>query len=259
MKARYIIIEDEHWELKGMEARVKRLIPDAILVGTAMNGCDGLSLARAVKPDIAITDIKMPQMDGLELAKQLHETVPDLSVLIVSGFNEFAYAQQAIVSGVCGYLLKPINDEEFMQAFRHAYSTRIQRISAQPPLPVSEGSGTDTPESRMRAILDYVNHRYAEDLSVRSIARFFIMDESHLSREFKRLNGMNLSDYIRNVRLDMARKLLATTRLSNAQVSERTGFHDPSYFYRAFCKQYGQPPGAYRAEVNRGERSNPDE
>lgn len=242
MKARYMIVEDEHWELKGLEARVRRLLPEFELLGTATNGFDGLLKARELKPDVVLTDIRMPQMDGLTFAQKLLSLTPNCAVVILSGFSEFEYAKRAIAMGVTGYLLKPVDDEELKtELLRAASDGRLMR-TARPPVEEAPAQS----DRLLFEIREYVLRHYAEEITVKSIAERFSMDISNLSRQYKRLFDINLSEHIAATRLDAARRLLIGSELNSAQIGAQTGFSDSSYFYRAFKRAYGLPPGEYR-------------
>ena len=82
------------------------------LVGAAENGQEALEMAESLHPDVVMTDIKMPFMDGLTLGRRLAEIMPATRLVIFSGFDEFEYAQQAIKLNVAEYILKPINAVE---------------------------------------------------------------------------------------------------------------------------------------------------
>lgn len=94
-----------HWEKEGYE-----------FVGEASDGELAYPLILKARPDILITDIKMPFMDGLELSKAVKKEIPEMKILILSGYNDFEYAQQAISIGVTDYLLKPISAEKLLEA-----------------------------------------------------------------------------------------------------------------------------------------------
>lgn len=104
------------------EARVCRLVQlladwDALgmeVVGMAANGLEALELVRKLKPDILITDIRMPGCYGLELIQHARESLPGLEIIIISGYAHFEYARSAIRHGVGDYLLKPIQKNELM-------------------------------------------------------------------------------------------------------------------------------------------------
>ena len=97
----YLIKKLIHWQELGMEC-----------IGTAANGKEALAYALEKKPDIIITDIQMPGLTGLELIEQLKPELPDTSFVIISGYQEFEYAKQAIRFGVDDYLLKQIKEKE---------------------------------------------------------------------------------------------------------------------------------------------------
>lgn len=84
----------------------------------AVNGQEGLDMLRTHKPDLVMVDMKMPEMDGTELLKIIEQEFPQLPVIVISGFNDFEYARQALRSRVMEYLLKPINRQDLNQALR---------------------------------------------------------------------------------------------------------------------------------------------
>lgn len=121
---RVIVADDEYkvcqlicqlidWEELGMR-----------LIGTASNGLEALKMIEAEKPDLVLTDIRMPGFDGLELLKRAREVQPDVEFIIISGYSHFEYAQTAIRYGVSDYILKPVNKETLnatMQKARQRY------------------------------------------------------------------------------------------------------------------------------------------
>lgn len=100
---RKYLIQSVEWEKHGFE-----------VCGEAKNGLDALEKIDTCRPDIALVDINMPFMNGLELIEKLKESHPDIAVILVTGYNEFEYAQKAIKLGVLDYILKPFNQEELM-------------------------------------------------------------------------------------------------------------------------------------------------
>ena len=97
------------------------------LVGEAPDGEMALAMLQDIKPDILITDIRMPFMDGLELCRALNATMPWMYIVIISGYDDFAYAKEAISIGVKEYLLKPVSVQELKtgaHAHRRGYPRR---------------------------------------------------------------------------------------------------------------------------------------
>ena len=93
------------------------------LVGEASDGEMALSMLQDIKPDILLTDIRMPFMDGLELCRKVSASMPWMSIIIISGYDDFAYAKEAIFLGVKDYLLKPVSVQELRRVF-----TRVGEI-----------------------------------------------------------------------------------------------------------------------------------
>ncbi len=122
LKMRVMVIDDEYlmrrhichsidWESLGMQ-----------VVGEARNGLEGLELIEKVRPDLVLTDINMPEMDGLEFVKKAREGYPDICVIVITGHEEFEYAKQALNEGVFYFLLKPIEQERYEEVLVQAKS-----------------------------------------------------------------------------------------------------------------------------------------
>lgn len=101
------------------------------VVGDAENGVDALEKIEQLEPDVVLTDIRMPYMDGLEMAERLREIHPSIKVVLFSGFDDFEYAQKAIKLNIIEYILKPVNAEEMMEILlriKGALDEEIQRL-----------------------------------------------------------------------------------------------------------------------------------
>ena len=109
MKYRLVLVEDEPAAAENIYDIIRLYCPKFELAATAENGREGLELARRCRPDLLLTDIKMPVMDGIELIKRLHEEMPDIKTIILSGYQDFEYARAALQNGAADYLLKPIS------------------------------------------------------------------------------------------------------------------------------------------------------
>ncbi|MHA7966514.1 response regulator transcription factor [Paenibacillus sp. CAU 1782] len=111
-----IIVDDELFVRKGLRGLIDWSGNGYVVIDEADNGDDALDLIRDCKPDLVITDIRMPGMDGIELIQAASELAPDVEFVIISGYNDFRYAQQAMRFGVTDYVLKPIDQEDIAQA-----------------------------------------------------------------------------------------------------------------------------------------------
>ena len=113
-----LLVDDEENIREGISRKMDWLGLGFSLVGEAANGQDALELAEALRPDVILTDIKMPFMDGLELCRILTDRLPASRFVVFSGFDAFEYAKQAIQMNVVEYILKPINADELSAVLR---------------------------------------------------------------------------------------------------------------------------------------------
>ena len=148
-----VVIDDEEkvcrlicalidWERLGIEA-----------AGTAADGEDGLNLIRVVRPDILITDIRMPGKDGLELIAEAKSFLPHLQVIIISGYSQFDYAQAAIRYGVVNYLLKPVKKQELNTILEKITREHRQRLAETDRIEKLEGQVRQTQQNRQKEAL----------------------------------------------------------------------------------------------------------
>lgn len=120
-----VIMDDESIVVQGISAIIARLNLGVEVVGSADNGIDGCQLIRDTKPDVVITDIQMPGMDGLSMIEEMHKEFPDIYFIVISGYTDFVYAQRAIRLGVMDYIDKPITIEKVQEVF-----TKIEKRDA---------------------------------------------------------------------------------------------------------------------------------
>ncbi|OPJ58393.1 response regulator [Clostridium oryzae] len=113
-----VIIEDERLEREGLVDYFDWSSFGIEIVGTASDGIEGIELAEKERPDIIITDIKMPGMSGIEMCKEIRKFLPNTKIIILSGHDDFNYAKEAILFKTNAYVLKPIVDEEMLNAIQ---------------------------------------------------------------------------------------------------------------------------------------------
>lgn len=118
MKTRVMIVEDEPIIRMGLERALPWDSVNCEVVALAENGLDGLEKAKDTKPQLVISDIRMPRMDGLAMIKELKALDPELQVILLTGYKEFDYAKKAIAYGVKKYILKPVDQQELLNAIK---------------------------------------------------------------------------------------------------------------------------------------------
>ena len=115
---RVIVTEDEPAALRHICTLIELKCPEFEVVKTADNGQGALDLLENTDTDVLITDVKMPIMDGVTLARKVKDRYPQIITLIISGYQEFEYARAAIQTGVCDYILKPVKPSAFQASMR---------------------------------------------------------------------------------------------------------------------------------------------
>ena len=110
-----LIVDDEIMICQGIQVMIKRKFAKTFNYFIARDGLEALEILHDKQIDLVITDIKMPRMDGLQLIKEVYEKRPSLKFIILSGYNDFQYAREAIKYNVCDYLLKPIKRNELYE------------------------------------------------------------------------------------------------------------------------------------------------
>ncbi|MEG0764685.1 MAG: response regulator [Pseudoflavonifractor sp.] len=211
---------------------------DAIL--TAEDGLDALFQIKEQAPQLVIFDINMPFLNGLDAIRKLRQTDEELMIIIVSGYNRFEYAQEAIKSKVFSYLLKPLSEAEFHEVIASALDTLEHRADLPLPQIPDEDLG--------KQILRYLGQNYANPaLDMNAVCDCFYTSSSTLTRLLKKECGMNFSDYLTKLRMNEAIRLLSDPRsYTIKEISDLTGFSSQHYFSRVFKNYTGLAPKQYQ-------------
>lgn len=146
---RVLIADDEKRIRDGLSATIPWGDLGMEVVGTAAHGEAALALARETRPQIILTDVRMPRMDGLEFLKQAKAFLPRVKVVILSGYDDFTYAQQAVKLGVSDYLVKPVGAEEITAVLKNLAADLRDEIGVEP---VPTGDPTRSPARLAEAV-----------------------------------------------------------------------------------------------------------
>ena len=128
---RVILVDDERLIIRGLSTVVPWAELGCEVTGTAHDGISGLELIRSIHPDIVLTDIRMPNMDGLTMLAAIRSECPGIQMSVLTAYRDCEYARKAITLGVCRYLLKPSNLDELQEAVKQM----VSRLDAMPQLP----------------------------------------------------------------------------------------------------------------------------
>lgn len=249
---RVILVDDEQLILEGLSKVVRWADFGCRVVGAARDGREGLQLIRQEKPDIVITDIRMPNMDGLTMLAALRTEFPQMQLAVLTAYRDFDYAQLAINLGVCRYLLKPSKMDELHEAIR----TMTARIGDRPdPAPAEEESIPESSEAGsfiVNAALDYMRAHCTERISLANVADNVYVSQWHLSKLINRHTGQSFLELLNVMRIDRAKTLLADPSLRIHAIAEQVGYNDVAHFSKSFKKITGRNPGEFRASLGEG-------
>ena len=243
---RVILVDDERLILRGLSTVVPWAEMGCDVAGTAHDGAGGLALIRDLRPDIVLTDIRMPNMDGLTMLAAIRSEFPEIQMSVLTAYRDFEYARQAITLGVCRYLLKPSNLEELKDAVREM----VSRLDAMPRLKDDHAEDETAKEAGnhlVKAALSYMKEHCTEQhLSLSDVADHVYVSQWHLSKLLNRETNQSFFDLLGNMRIARAKKLLADPSLRIHEIAEIAGFSDVAHFSRSFKKLTGLTPGEYR-------------
>lgn len=241
MMIRVLVVDDEPLVRRGIALGVDWAALSCEVVGEAQNGEEGLALARSLTPDLIITDIRMPKMDGIQMMNTLREEGCRARCVVLTAHSDFEYARSALLFGADDYLLKPFRDEELT----HAVLRACGRMREAEIVPRAQAQAAEKPEAAgyVREAMDYIAQHYADgDISIAAIAEHLRVSEGHLSHVFKKQTGQTVTGYLTQYRIKTAMKLLAGGRVKVYEAAAAVGYKDVTYFSSTFKKLTGMSP-----------------
>lgn len=238
-----LLVEDEDIIRRGLQFQVDWTEVNCVVAGEAATGQEGLRQIELLHPDVVITDIRMPDMDGLEMLKQGRKICP-FSAIIISGFGEFEYAQQAIHLGVVEYLLKPVDISQLKNCLMAIDWGNQSRQTAQPaPFAKAPELWDGTPRNKYVSImLQYIKEHYSEHISLTDLSQELNISCTHLNAKFKAETGYTFHNFLNEYRIRKAVELQQDGNNKLYEIAEMVGFSDYKYFSRVFKKYTGYAP-----------------
>ena len=225
--------------------------------GCARDGLEALALLKAKPFDLVITDIKMPHMDGLELADYIHVDHPGTDVIILTGYSEFDYARAAVRANAADYLLKPLQDVELHKALSKLAAKRMAADSVPAAVHVPAEAAPKEPAQDDPGILvqrarTYIRAHFTEPLSLNEVANTLAVNPAYLSSIFKSERGESYSKFILRLRMERAALLLRTYSAGKVNdIALEVGYSSTKHFYTVFKDYFGVTPNEYRNQ-NKG-------
>lgn len=252
-----LVVDDEPLILAGLQSIIKKADTGFQHIQTAHDGIEALEILQTFKAHLILTDINMPAMTGLELIQEVKARNICNRFIILTGYDDFNYARQAIRYSVLDYLLKPIDKEELVSSLQNAAQSINQELQS------TSGSAGDNPQSTpaefssmleskvsseaMLKILRFIHHNYMHDISLEQVAEFINLNSSYVSAMFKKEAGINFVPYLHTCRVAKAQQLMnENPKLAIDKIAIQVGYENPRQFFKVFKKYSGLTPGQFR-------------
>ncbi|MGH4120508.1 response regulator transcription factor [Clostridium sp.] len=249
-----IIVEDENFIRKGLINTVDWLSMDCIIAGEAANGEEGLKKIIKIRPDLVITDIKMPIMSGIDMLQKA-VLIYDFEKLILTSYSEFTYAKSAIDLKVFDYLLKPIDEDklketikkvknkindkkiydEFKNGMKDYKNIDVENLDYYLKPNTKKSKYTD-------AMICYVKENYSKKIGIEDIANNLGVSSSYLSRNFKEQTAQTFHDFLNRYRVQRSIELLINSDYKVYEISYMVGFNEYKHFATVFKKYIKASP-----------------
>ena len=264
---RLLIADDEVIERLVLYKTLHRNLEGQCEIFQAENGREALRIYEEQKIQIAILDVEMPGINGIEAAEKIREKDRDCCIIFLTAFDEFNYAKKAITVRALDYLLKPYDEQELLavveeamrvvdenSAKKHsAAALQEPRISAPAPEDVIHEAGTEPGNLRIFKVTEiigqYIQENYMFDISMQDVAKRLNYSEAYFCKLFKQCFGKNFTTYLTEYRVAEAKKLLERPTGNVREVGQAVGYGDSNYFAKVFKRITGQSPTEYRLSI----------
>ena len=246
-----LIVDDEKYVRMGIISETDWSLIGCEVVGEASNGLEALEKAETLRPDLIISDIRMPKMDGIEFSTKYLEKHPDTKIIFLTAYNDFEYARQAIRIGISDYLLKPFQDGELeasIQRLLHVNNTTMSEITALENELVPLKPKSEISNKCVQNAIEYIEKHFRDtDFSIGKLAESMGVSEGHISRLFKTEAGISINNYLTRYRIRKAMDYLKDVSIKVYEVADMIGYQDIAYFSNTFKKLVGKSPSDYQS------------
>lgn len=241
-----LVVDDERFEREVVSRLIADEFGSAVEVRAAENGRRAVEIACLWRCNLILMDIEMPGINGLEAARLIREQNVECEIIFLTAYGEFGYAQSAVRLGARDYILKPAEDEEILKQVR-----RVLGEIESPQETVEDTRENSTTNQLMQSVEDYLKKNYMHEISMNLLADRAGFSPIYFSRLFKQYFKINFVDYLNELRINAAKRLLEDPSLSMKNVAALTGHDTQSYFTKNFKKRTGMTPTEYRLNHQR--------
>ena len=256
--AKVLVVDDDDSMLDYLSDSLKH----SYKVITARNGKEGLKLAVSQTPDLIITDVVMPEMDGIQLVKALkgNSLVSHIPVIMLSGKNKLQDRMLGLDTGADSYLPKPFYISELRSLVANLINNRLivkgkfsgQQEQTEQVNPIQFESSD---ELFMKRVMNIINSNISNsDFNITQMVDEVGMSRTQLHRKLKELTGFSASRFVQNIRMQQAMKLLKEKKVNVSQIAYSVGFSSQTHFSTTFKQYYGVSPTEYIRQIEAEEQ-----
>ena len=240
-----MLVDDEYWTLQGLEKLFDWKKHGYEVAGSFEDAISALEEIVEADPDLVLTDIRMPGLNGIEMIRRAKEAGVRSVFVVISGYSDFEYARGAIKYGAFDYLLKPVSYEEAEALLTRADDYFAAQEKAQEEELAIE-TEPETGNEQFNALLQYMREHFSERLQLKELAKAFYLNPNYCSELFNKKLSISFSRYLNQLRIDQCCTLLRTSAKSAEEIAAQAGFTDSTHFHKVFKSITGETPGQYR-------------
>lgn len=240
MSIKLLIADDEDMIRNGLAKYIKLHTDRFDKIYEAENGQQAIDLLLKFHPDILILDIQMPLKSGLDVMKEAKKAGLQPVTIILSGYDEFLYAQEAIKFGAKEYFLKPMRAADILNSLHTLADSYIEQEK------LDSSTEKDGINPFVKCAVEYIREHYAEDISLSMTAEKVGISDGYLSTLMDQNLGCGFNVFLNRVRIERAGCYLEQNYLKNYEIAFKVGFKDEKYFSKVFKKITGMSPREYR-------------
>ena len=245
MSRKVLVVDDEKLIVKGIRFSLEQ---DGMEVDCAYDGEEAVEKAKDKKYDIILLDLMLPKMDGLEVCQQIRE-FSNVPIVMLTAKGEDMDKILGLEYGADDYITKPFNPEILKTKIKNVLKSReliSRRYATLSALEPEEFVTEDKDATFLLEIIEFIKANVSNpDLKVDDLSKNAGMSRSPFFKKLKNLTGKTPNDFIRDIRLNQAAKLLLKSDLNITEIAYQTGFTSPKYFRECFKKQFGESPSQY--------------
>ncbi len=244
----HILIAEDN---PDMRTYIREALEGQFNLSEAVDGQEGWEKAQEAQPDLIISDVMMPRMDGIELCEKLktHELTSHIPVILLTAKADRSSRLQGLETGADDYLAKPFDEEELLVLISNRIEQRRrmrERFKSNINIGPKEVSVTSADQQFLEKAMAIVEENMSNDaFSVDDLAQEVGMSNRQLQRKFNALVDQSPNQFIRTMRLRRAAQLLTANSDSVSQIAYQVGFSSLSYFNKAFKEEFDMTPGEY--------------